>query len=129
MIVMGRQNYFQQSRQCNRTTHLQIHPTDPTNKYMTKLISILNRTKQESGLDDKTYKYMYPVDICSPTFYGLPKIHKKDTPTKTHIFYQGFCSLWNSQGHSRHAQTPGRQIAARYMQYTTFHGTNKWTLH
>ena len=36
--------------------------------------------KRETGLEDNIYKYMYHMECTSPKFYGLPKIHKANTP-------------------------------------------------
>ena len=33
-------------------------------------------------LDSLTYKSMYPTGFVPPKFYGLPKIHKMDTPLR-----------------------------------------------
>ena len=38
--------------------------------------------KKETGLDNSTHKYMYPTGCSAPMFYGLPKIHKPNTPLK-----------------------------------------------
>ena len=51
-------------------------PTDPTNKYKNKLISLLKNTKTEGGIDEVTYRSLYPTEASSPKFYGLPKVHK-----------------------------------------------------
>ena len=56
-------------------------PKDSTNKIKAKqLISKLRKVKKERGLDDSTYKYMYPMGCNAPKIYWLPKIHKPDTP-------------------------------------------------
>ena len=33
-------------------------------------------------IDSNTYKSMYPTGCVPPKFYGLPKIHKPDTPLR-----------------------------------------------
>ena len=53
---------------------------DLTNKQKNKLINILKRIKTESGMEDTTYRKMYPAGASSPKLYGLPKIHKKNNP-------------------------------------------------
>ena len=53
---------------------------DPTNKLKVKLITLLRKIKKEIGLKDNIYKYMYPTGWTSPNLYGLPKIHKTNTP-------------------------------------------------
>ena len=54
-------------------------PRDPTNKIKTKLVNILKRVKNQIGLDNNTYKAIYPKGCGAPKFYGLPKIHMPDT--------------------------------------------------
>ena len=54
---------------------------DPTNSIKAKLIQILIRLKRETGMDEGTYKVMYPTSCTPPKFYGLPKIHKTGTPS------------------------------------------------
>ena len=53
---------------------------DPSNKQKNKLINILRRIKTESAMEDTTYRKMYPTEASSPKLYGLPKIHKRNTP-------------------------------------------------
>ena len=43
---------------------------------------MLKRVKHQTGLDSLTYKSMYPTGCVPPKFYGLPKIHKPDTPLR-----------------------------------------------
>ena len=38
--------------------------------------------KNQTGLDNNTYKAMYPTGCGAPKCYGLPKIHKLDTPLR-----------------------------------------------
>ena len=47
-----------------------------------KLINILKKAKDQRGLNDVTYKSMYPTGCVPSRFYGLPKIHKSDTPLR-----------------------------------------------
>ena len=42
----------------------------------------LRKVRKESGLDDSTYKYMYPTGHNAPKLYSLHKIHKLDTPLR-----------------------------------------------
>ena len=74
MVIMYRQDYINKSQPTYRAI-----PRDPTNKIKTKLINILKRVKNQTGLVNNTYKAMYPIGCGSPKFYGLPKIHKLDT--------------------------------------------------
>ena len=54
----------------------------PNQYYKNKLINILKRVKSQTGLNNQSYKAMYPTGCVSPKFYGLPKIHKPDTPLR-----------------------------------------------
>ena len=82
MVIMDRQDYI------NKSNHLLNQPTYraitwyPTNTIKNKLINTLKRVKYQTGLDSVTYKSMYPTGCVPPKFYGLPKIHKLDTPLR-----------------------------------------------
>ena len=55
---------------------------DPTVKQKNKLINILRNIKTKGGLNEKTYRRLYPTGAGSPKFYGLPKIHKSGIPLR-----------------------------------------------
>ena len=79
---MVRQDYINKANHLlNQNTYKSI-AKDPTNSIKNKLINILKRVKTKTGLDSNTYKSMYPTGCVPPTFYGLPKIHKPDTPLR-----------------------------------------------
>ena len=52
---------------------------DPTNKQKSKLINILRRIKTDSGIEDTTYRKMYPAGASSPKLYGFPR-YTRTTP-------------------------------------------------
>ena len=79
---MDRQDYRNKSYQLLSQPAYRSIPRDPTNKIKTKLIDILKRVKSQTGLDNNTYRPMYPMGCGAPKFYGLPKIHKQDTPLR-----------------------------------------------
>ena len=82
MVIMDRQDYINKANSLfNQNTYRSI-PRDPTNSIKNKLISILKRVKNQTGLDSNKYKSMYPSGCVPPKFYGLPKIHKPDTPLR-----------------------------------------------
>ena len=82
MVIMDRQDYINKANSLlNQNTYKSI-PRDLTNTIKNKLNSILKRVKNQTGLDSNTYKSMCPTDCVSPRFYGLPKIHKPDTPLR-----------------------------------------------
>ena len=79
---MDRQDYINKANHLlNQSTYISI-TKDPTNSIKNKLINISKRVKTKTGLDSNTYKSMYPTDCVPPKFYGLPKIHKPDTPLR-----------------------------------------------
>ena len=78
MVIMDRQDYINKS---NKPLPQPAY-REPTNKIKPKLINILKRVKNQTGLDNNIYKAMYPTGCGDPKFYGLPKIHKPDTPLR-----------------------------------------------
>ena len=89
MVVMDRQDYI------NKSNNLLAQPTyrpilrDPTNKIKVKPITILKKVKSQTGFNSSTYKAMYPMGCSAPKFYGLPKIHKLDTPLRPIVSSHG----------------------------------------
>ena len=82
MAIMDRQDYINKANQLlNQNTYRSI-AKDSTNSIKIKLINILKRVKNQTGLDSNTYKSMYPTGCVPPMFYGLLKIHKPDTPLR-----------------------------------------------
>ena len=82
MIIMDRQEYINKPNQLlNQNTYRSI-VKDPTSLIKNKLINILKRVRNQTELDSNTYKSMYPTGCVPPKFYGLPKIHKPDTPLR-----------------------------------------------
>ena len=82
MVIMDRQDYINKANHLlNQSTYRSI-AKDPTSSIKNKLINILKRVKNQTGLDSNTYKSMYPTGCVPPKFYGLPKIHKPDTPLR-----------------------------------------------
>ena len=92
LVVMDRKEYI------DKATNLLSQPVyrtidmDPTNKCKAKLIILLQKLKREIGLEDHIYKYMYPMGYTSLKFYGLPKIHKANTPLRPTVSSRGSVS-------------------------------------
>ena len=75
MVVMDRQEYLCKAQNfLEQPIAYRPIPLEPTNKYKTRLIDIQRKIKVEIGMDDKTYRRMYPTGTSSPKFYGLPKV-------------------------------------------------------
>ena len=82
MVVMDKEDYNTKSEELLQPPTYQILNTDPTNRQKNKLISLLKSIKAEGGIDETTYKKLYPTGATTPKYYGLPKVHKKDTPLR-----------------------------------------------
>ena len=50
---------------------------------------MIRKVKNQTGLDSNTYKAIYPMGCSGPKFYGLPKIHKPDTPLRPIVSSRG----------------------------------------
>ena len=82
MVIMDRQDYISKANNLLSQNTYKTIQWDPTNTIKNKLITILKRVKSQTGLSNQTYKAMYPTGCVLPKFYGLPKIHKPDTPLR-----------------------------------------------
>ena len=77
MVIMDRQDYI------NKSKHLLNQPTyraiswDPSNTIKHKLINILKRVKNQTGLDNVAYKSMYPTGSVPPNSMGSLKSTNK----------------------------------------------------
>ena len=83
LVVMDRSDYTKNAKELLEDTNtyrtIQSHPT---NKLKNKLINMLRKIKADTGMQENTYRKMYPTGATSPKFYGLPKIHKKNIPLR-----------------------------------------------
>ena len=96
MVVMDRQEYTNKANNLLAQPAYRPIPKDPTNKIKAKLISTLRKVKRETGLNDNTYKHMYPLGCSAPKFYGLPKINKPDTLCQAYSVQQSISYLWSA---------------------------------
>ncbi|XP_072041086.1 uncharacterized protein [Amphiura filiformis] len=62
-------------------------PTDPTQKYKRKLVSVLSSLKKEGKISEVKYKQLYPTAENVPRLYCTPKIHKPNTPLRPIVDY------------------------------------------
>ena len=82
LVVLNKEEYIEKPEHLlNQQTYRKI-TEDPTPKQKAKLIRLLKKIKTEGGINDEKYKKMYPTGAGTPKFYGLPKIHKQDTPLR-----------------------------------------------
>ena len=118
LVVMNKADYISKSEELLNTITYKKIPEDPTNRHKSRLINILKNIKSEGGLNEESYKKMYPTGAVSPKYYGLPKIHKAETPLRPIISSTGTATyntakelarilkpLVGSSNH--HVQTPG----------------------
>ena len=92
MVVLNKEDYIKKAK------HLLNQPTykkmteDPTSKQKARLIKLLKNIKAEGVITEEKYKKMYPTGAGAPKFYGLPKIHKQDTPLRPIVSSTGTVS-------------------------------------
>ena len=73
MAIMDRQDYINKANNLlNQNTYRSI-PRDLTNSIKNKLISILKKVKNQTGLDHNTYKSMYPTGCIPPSSMSSPR--------------------------------------------------------
>ena len=89
---MRKQNIYLTNRHTERSQKTQ-HPNRKQNSS-----NYLRRLKQKGGISEEKYKKMYPTGAGSPKFYGLPKIHKQDTPLRPIVSSTGTVSYNTSKG-------------------------------
>ena len=87
-----------------------ILTTDPTNRHKNKLISLLKSIKAEGGISETTYKRLYPTGATTPKYYGLPKVHKKDTPLRPIVSSIGSVTYETAKRVVQNTKAPGRKI-------------------
>ena len=81
LVIMHRSEYIRKMKELLEDT-ITYRPVnlDPTNKQKNKLINILRRINTESGIEDTTYRKMYPAGASSPKKYGLQRYTRRTTP-------------------------------------------------
>ena len=81
LVVMDRSDYVKKAKELLEDTNTyRTIQSDPTSRLKNKLVNILRKIKAETGMQENTYRKMYPTGVSPPKFYGLPKIHKKNIP-------------------------------------------------
>ena len=82
LVIMDRTEYNKKAEELLNTGTYKEISEDPTKKQKNKLISILKNIKAEGGLNEETYRRLYPTAAVPSKFYGLPKIHKPGIPLR-----------------------------------------------
>ena len=128
MVIMDKQDYINKANHLlNQNTYRSI-AKDPTNSIKNKLINSLKRVKSQTGLDSNTYKSIYPTGCVPPNFYGLPKIHKPDTPLKPIVSSCGSVTYGVAQGTCQNPKTIGWQVPTPHYQHPRLCGTSQANL-
>ena len=101
MVVLNKNDYHQKAEALLQDSAYRTIPSDPTNKYKNKLIGLLKSIKAGSGINEATYRKLYPTGAGSPKFYGLPKLHKEGTPLRPIVSSIGAVTYATSKELSR----------------------------
>ena len=97
LVVMNKEDYEKKAEELlNQTTYNNIN-NDPTTRHKNKLINLLKTIKTQGGISEALYKKLYPTGAGVPKFYGLPKIHKKETPLRPIVSSIGAVSYATSK--------------------------------
>ena len=83
IVVMDTEEYNEKRAvMLSDTNTYEVLKRDPTNRYRDLVISKLKDLKTTGVITEKQYFKLYPSGAQPPTFYGLPKVHKKDYPLR-----------------------------------------------
>ena len=82
LVVMDKEEYISNAHTLLDQPEYKSIPADPTARYKNKLISILKSIQAEGGINEVTYRRLYPTGASSPKFYGLPKVDKQGMPLR-----------------------------------------------
>ena len=82
IVVLDKEEYTNKADVLSSQWSYKNISQTPTNKYKNKLITLLKKIKTEGGMDDATYRRLYPTGASPPKLYGLPKVHKSGMPLR-----------------------------------------------
>ena len=97
LVVMKREDYDMKAEELLNTNTYTTIDSDPTTRYKNKLVSLLKFIKTQGGINEALYKKLYPTGAGVPKFYGLPKIHKRETPLRPAVSSIGSVSYQTSK--------------------------------
>ena len=84
VVVMDRTDYLQKMYTIiDDPSTFRAIDTDTTMKNEDRLTRILRDLKKEEFISDEEYSLARPVGAMPARLYGLPKLHKKDTPLRS----------------------------------------------
>ena len=97
LVVMDQEDYQKKAEELlSKTTYSMINH-DPTTKYKNRPINLLKSIKAQGGMNEALYKKLYPTGAGVAKFYGLPNIHKRDTPLRPIVSSLGSVSYATSK--------------------------------
>ena len=101
IVVLDREEYIRKADELLSQSSYKKISTDPTNRYKSKLLTLLKKIKTEGGMDDVTYRRLYPTWASPPKSYRLPKVHKSDMPLRPIVSSIGSVTYETSKELSR----------------------------
>ena len=93
VVVMNSRDYKAKSEELleDNKTYKKLK-SNPTSRYKTKLIKILQGVKQSGAISETKYRQLYPTSEEVPKFYGLPKVHKNSCSLRPIVACRGSIS-------------------------------------
>ena len=73
MVVLDKDDYIRKSEDLLKQDTYRELVSDPTNKYKNKLINLLKTIKSQGGINNSTYRRLYPTGAVSQSIMGSPK--------------------------------------------------------
>ena len=117
MVVLDKEEYIKKAKHLlNQPTYKKI-AEDTTSKQKARLIKLLKTIKAEGGITEDKYKKIYPTGAGAPKFYGLPKIHKQDTPLRPIVSSTGTVS-YNTAKELASILNPLMGLSSHHLQNT-----------
>ena len=117
LVVMKKEEYDKKAEELLNTTTYTTINSDPTTMYKNKLVSLLKSIKTQGGINEALYKKLYPTGAGVPKFYGLPKIHKRETPLRPIVSSIGAVSYQTSKELGQDLEPSGWQVP--HIMFTT----------
>ena len=77
MVVIDKEEYIKKSEELLSQSSYKVLPSDPTTKHKNKPISLLKTIKAEGGINDTTYRRLYPTGQDPPNIMVCQKYIKK----------------------------------------------------
>ncbi|CAF4074285.1 unnamed protein product [Adineta steineri] len=83
VVIMNRADYVRKLEQIlSDGTKFELLDKDPTGSRETALTNLLRAIQNDNYLTKQEYWYIKPVGSIPARLYGLPKVHKKNTPLR-----------------------------------------------